>query len=265
MKSHKKTILFCTGFNLFFEYSMRGIYQLITRPLLFLVILTIYLTLFIMLEDLITRFRFEDKHMILFACFFGTIYPCVISSSPFLVNPWFFGLNLGNLLFVSIVWWVFFQTLFPLYLARRLFGRDWEHQQLSIVKWVLVLLFNVFAIFLISLSPATVFGTPLGYITMTVIASIYALILIRSLKKRNLREDSLVNVEDFHEIKTLDVLGIISFCLMGLSAIFLTFDPIRASSSVVNATALVVIIAWSFIIMFIEMFFLWIRKKRISI
>ena len=87
---------------------MRGIYQLITRPLLFLVILTVYLTLFIMLEDLITRFRFEDKHMILFACFFGTIYPCVISSSPFLVNPWFFGLNLGNLLFVCLLFWEIF-------------------------------------------------------------------------------------------------------------------------------------------------------------
>lgn len=265
MKTHQKTILFCTVFNLFFEYSMRGIYQLITRPLLFLVILTVYLTLFIMLEDLITQFKFEDKHLILFACCFGTIYPCVISSSPFLINPWFFGLNLGNLLFVSIVWWAFFQTLFPLYLARRLFGRDWEHQELSWLKWVLVLFFNVLAIFLISLSPATVFGTPLGYITMTIIASIYALLLIRSLKKRNLRENSLENVEEFHEIKTLDILGIISFCLMGFSAIFLTSDPIRASSSVVNATALVIIVTWTFIIMFVEMFLLWIRKIRIPI
>ncbi len=265
MKSHYKTILFCTVFNLCFEYSMRGIYQLITRPLLFVVILTVYLTLFIMLEDVITRFKFEDKHLILFAGCFGTVYPCVISSSPFLVNPWFFGLNLGNLLFVSIVWWVFFQTLFPLYLARRLFGRDWEHQQLSWFKWVLVLFFNVLAIFLIRLSPATVFGTPIGYITMTIIASIYAFLLIRLLKKRNLSKNFLINVEEFHEIKTLNILGIISFCLMGFSAIFLISDPIRASSSVVNATALVFIITWTFIIMFFETFFLWIRKIKISI
>jgi hypothetical protein len=218
-----------------------------------------------MIEDLITRFKFEDKHLILFAGCFGTIYPCVISSSPFLVNPWFFGLNLGNLLFVSIVWWVFFQTLFPLYLARRLFYRNWEHKQLSWLKWMLVLSFNVLAIFIISLSPATAFGTPLGYITMTIIAAIYALLFIRSLKKRDLREESLIDAEDFQEIKILDILGIISFCLMGFCAIFLTFDPIRASSSVVNATATVIIVIWTFIIMFVEMFILWIRKIRIPI
>ena len=117
----------------------------------------------------------------------------------------------------------------------------------------------------ISLSPATVFGTPLGYITMTIIASSYALVLIRSLKKWDSRGEPLIDVEEFHEIKTLNILGIISFCLMAFSAIFLTFDPIRASSSVVNATALVVIVTWTFIIMFVQMFLLWIRKKRISI
>ena len=100
---------------------------------------------------------------------------------------------------------------------------------------------------------------------MTIIASSYALVLIRSLKKRNSRGKPLIDVEEFHEIKTLNILGIISFCLMAFSAIFLTFDPIRASSSVVNATALVVIVTWTFIIMFVQMFLLWIRKKRISI
>ena len=156
MKSHKKTIIFCTVFNLFFEYSMRGIIELVTRPLLLMVISIIYFTLFIMLEDLITRYKFEDKHLILLACCFGSIYVCVISSTAFLINPWFFGINIGVLLFVSVVWWAFYQTLFPLYLARRLFHRDWEHKMLSNQGWILTIGLKILAIFLISLSPATV-------------------------------------------------------------------------------------------------------------
>ena len=54
MKSHKKNIIFCTIFNLFFEYSMRGVIELGARPALFLIILIIYISLFTMLEDLIT-------------------------------------------------------------------------------------------------------------------------------------------------------------------------------------------------------------------
>ncbi len=287
MESFKKTILFCTIFNLFFEYSCRGINELIAKPFLFLALLTIYTTLFMMLEDLITRFRFEDKHMILLACCFGSIYVCVLSSAVFIINPWFFGVNLGTLLFVSIVWWAFYQTLFPFYLAHRLFSRDWEHKFLSNKKWSIILGLNIFAIFLFMLSPATVFGTPIGYITMIIIASFFALLLKRSLKKRDMKQNKVkfvgdikddyyeshmnnldtkrIKIESIKKIKILDILGIISFGLMGFSAIFLTFDSIQVGSSTVNATALIIITGWTFLIMFVEIFLIWIIKKKIPI
>lgn len=240
-----------------------------------------------MLEDLITRYRLEDKSLILLACCFGSIYVCVISSSAFLVNPWFFGVNLGVLLFVSIVWWAFYQTLFPFYLAQRLFHRNWEHKRLSKTGWSVALGFNFLAIFLISLSPATVYGTPMGYITMVLIASLFALLLRRTIKNKNIKttKENFKNknkeysqsdvrldtinensqLKKIKEIKILDFLGIVSFILMGFSAGFLIFDPIQASSSRVNATALLIITIWTIFIMWIECSLLFIKKENIPI
>lgn len=220
-----------------------------------------------MLEDLITRFKFEDKHVILFACCYGTLY-FLVSSSIYMINPWFFGVNIGILLFVSIVWWAFYQILFPLYLSHRLFSRNWDHKQLSIAKWTIIIILHSLANFLIIISPATGIGTPLGYIMTILIATIYALFLIRSLKKRNVGEfkigPSNQQEQNSEKFKIFDILGIISFGLMGFCAIFLTFDQIQAGSSLVNATALMIMNIWTFFVMLVEVI-IWIKKRKIPI
>lgn len=268
IKPQIKTILFCTIFNLFFESSLRGINEFLSRPLLFCVLIVIYLTLFIMLEDLITRFKFEDKHIILFACCYGTLY-FLVSSSIYMINPWFFGVNIGILLFVSIVWWAFYQILFPLYLSHRLFSRNWDHKQLSMGKWIIIIALHSLANFLIIISPATGIGTPLGYITTILIAIIYGLFLLRSLKKRNSEEFKIYTSnqqehQNFQNVKIFDILGIISFGLMGFCAIFLTSDQIQVGSSLVNAMALMIMNVWTFFVMLIEII-IWIRRRKIPI
>jgi len=268
IKPHTKTILFCTIFNLLFECSLRGINELLTKLLLFCVLTVIYLTLFIMIEDLITRFKFEDKHVILFACCYGTLY-FLISSSIYMVNPWFLGVNIGILLFVSIVWWAFYQILFPLYLSHRLFSRNWDHKRLSTGKWMILLVLHFFVNFLIVISPATGIGTPLGYITTILIAVVFAFLLVRSLKNRDLGELENVQVKlqenrKFEIIKIFDILGIISFGLMGFCAIFLTFDQTQAGSSQVNATALMIMSIWTFFVMLVEII-IWIKRRKIFI
>ena len=127
----------------------------------------------------------------------------------------------------------------------------------------------------------------MGYITMIVIASLFALLLRRSFKNKNVkitkknyqyrrREYSETNegidnkneIKQFNEIKKikiLDILGIASFVLMGFSAIFLIFDPIQASSSRVNATALVIITMWTIFVLFIEGSLICIKKENIPI
>jgi len=210
--------------------------------MLFIVILIIYLTLFI--------------------CY-GTLY-FFISSNIYSINPWFFGVNLGMLLFVSIVWWAFYQTLFPLYLSHRLFSRDWNHDYLSKVKWIIVFGVHLLANFLIVISPATVIGTPIGYITTVLIATIFAIFLIKSLKNRNVKDSINLENQEISEpekYKILDILGTISFIIMGFSAIFLILDPIQAGSSRVNATALIIIIVWTFIVMVTELFILIFKRK----
>ena len=216
-----------------------------------------------MLEDFITRYKFEDKHVVLFSSCYGTLY-FFISSNIYSINPWFFGVNLGMLLFVSIVWWAFYQTLFPLYLSHRLFSRDWNRDYLSKSKWIIVFGVHLLANFLIVISPATIIGTPIGYITTVLIAAIFAIFLIKSLKNRN--EKDSINLEnqeitELEQFKILDILGIISFILMSFSAIFLILDPIQAGSSRVNATALTIIIVWTFIVMITELFILIFKRK----
>ena len=168
------------------------------------------------------------------------------------------------LLFVSIVWWAFYQTLFPLYISHRLFSRDWNHEYLTKVKWIIVLVFHLLANFLIVLSPATVIGTPIGYVTTVLIATIFAILLLKSLKNRNLKDS--INFEEEQisvpeQYKLLDLLGILSFMLMSFCAIFLIFDPIQAGSSRVNATALTIMIVWTFIVMVTELFILILKRK----
>jgi len=216
-----------------------------------------------MLEDLITRFKFEDKHVVLFSSCYGTLY-FFISSNIYSINPWFFGVNIGMLLFVSIVWWAFYQTLFPLYLSNRLFSRNWNHKYLSTIKWIMFLGFHLLANFLIIISPATVIGTPIGYITTVLIATIFAILLLKSLKNRNVKDS--INFEEEQisvpeQFKILDILGILSFILMSICAIFLIFDPIQAGSSRVNATALTIITVWTFIVMITELFILILKRK----
>ena len=219
-----------------------------------------------MLEDLITRFKFEDKHVVLFSSCYGTLY-FFISSNIYSINPWFFGVNIGMLLFVSIVWWAFYQTLFPLYLSNRLFSRNWNHKYLSTIKWIMFLGFHLLANFLIIISPATVIGTPIGYITTVLIATIFAILLLKSLKNRNVKDS--INFEEEQisvpeQFKILDILGILSFILMSICAIFLIFDPIQAGSSRVNATALTIITVWTFIVMITELF-IFILKRKIPV
>jgi len=216
-----------------------------------------------MLEDLITRYKFEDKHVVLFSSCYGTLY-FFISSNIYSINPWFFGVNIGMLLFIIIIWWAFYQTLFPLSLSHRFFSRDWNHKYLSKTKWIMVLGFHLLANFLIVISPATVIGTPIGYITTVLIATIFAILLLKSLKNRNVKDS--INFEEEQisvpeQFKILDILGIISFVLMSFCAIFLIFDPIQAGSGRVNATALTIIIVWTFIVMVTELFILILKRK----
>ncbi|MDP2857616.1 MAG: hypothetical protein Q8P50_06500 [Bacillota bacterium] len=62
--------------------------------------------------------------------FLGTIYQCYVSGDAF-IKPNFFGINLGRLLFVTLVWWGAIQTGMPLYIANRLAPRRWDRKPLS--------------------------------------------------------------------------------------------------------------------------------------
>ena len=74
-------ILAATGFNLLFEYSWRGVNNIIQVPLLFVALFILYMTLFTILDDLIVEFRLRDYHLVIAAFFYGTIYEFLASGA----------------------------------------------------------------------------------------------------------------------------------------------------------------------------------------
>ncbi|MEM3726573.1 MAG: hypothetical protein QXK98_06920, partial [Candidatus Bathyarchaeia archaeon] len=66
-------VLAATGFNLLFEYSMRGINDLNLRPLLPLFLFWVYFPYFALLEDSITKYRLKDYNIVIAGFFFGTV------------------------------------------------------------------------------------------------------------------------------------------------------------------------------------------------
>ena len=67
MSNRVKLVLICALFNWLFEYSARGIGEFTTRPLFVLALFGIYVTYFMMLEDLIVRYHLTNYQLFLAA------------------------------------------------------------------------------------------------------------------------------------------------------------------------------------------------------
>lgn len=93
-----KTVLAATAFNLLFEYSMRGVNNLLTQPILPFILFTVHFSLYTMLGDLILRFRLRDYNLMVVVFFFSTAYQFLVSGSA-LLQPWVLGVNWANLFF----------------------------------------------------------------------------------------------------------------------------------------------------------------------
>jgi hypothetical protein len=233
-----------TAFNLLFEYSLRGLPDLVAHPFLPLFLLPIYLIYFAMVEDLIVRYRLRDVHLMLIAFFFGVIGLLLISGGAF-VNPTFLGINWPTLIFVNIVWWGALQTVLTFYLANRVAPRNWNHPRLSRKVWALLL--AGFALIVVAFQSSG--QIPRGSATaVTVLLGL--LILTAWLLKRSLPrpEERSGPPPAFRRDAVLDILSVLTILLFAFSAIFLTFDPTVLGPHRVNYTALIVISIWTSIL-----------------
>lgn len=139
MNNRYRVISIATIFNLLFEYSMRGINDLLTHPVPLLFLFGVYFSYFTMLEDLIARYRLKDYHLVGIGFLFGLISGLMLPSGIF-TPPLFLGVNWINLLFINIAWWGILQGILTFYIANRIAPRDWNHRLLSKTEWCISLL-----------------------------------------------------------------------------------------------------------------------------
>ncbi|MBI5878195.1 MAG: hypothetical protein HZB53_11135 [Chloroflexi bacterium] len=242
MSNRVVLVAVATGFNLLFEYSLRGLNSLERQPLLPFALVALYASLFVMQDDLIRRWRLADVHLILLAFVYGTVYQCLVSGAAF-TGPTAFGLNWGILLFVNVVWWGLLQSVLALYLANRIESRDWSVRPLPWYGWGLALAVNLGVIGLFQQSDLIPAGRPVGYLMMCVVAGAAAWLLQR------LRPwPPFDPAPEFQPRSVLDMVCTLSLLLFAFSAVFLRGGEVVArEASVVNVHAEIVVVAWTII------------------
>lgn len=179
-------IFYCALFNLFFEYSARGLKQFVGRPLFTLVLFGIYFTYFSMLEDLMVRFRLKNYQIILVAFLYGLFPIAFLTGNLFNTKVYSgimaAGVNIGTLLIIGILAWGIVQGIVTLYFANRILVRDWNHPRMGKVGWSAAVVYQVLVMVYAHANPVTPRGTPVGYFVFGLLVIIAAFLVIQSLK-----------------------------------------------------------------------------------
>ncbi|MEM2910964.1 MAG: hypothetical protein QW146_00480 [Candidatus Bathyarchaeia archaeon] len=240
-----KIVFAAVGFNLLFEYSMRGINNLIVRPALPLFLFLVYFPYFAVLEDLIAKYRLKDYHLVIAGFFFGTAFTLFVPATQF-VEPQILGINWAAFFFVNFFWWGMIQGVLTFYFATRFFPRDWNHKLLSraqkialLLTLILVgLLYRISIQLNVSQAPQINFG---AYMAIFIMLIITALIFKKTLPKQ------MADVAQRKET-IVDIISALTIAIFAFSAVFLTQDPTQINVHSVNATAVRIIIPCTLIV-----------------
>lgn len=256
-----RLILYCTIFNLLFEYSARGLNEFIQRPLFILVLFGIYFTYFAILEDLIVRFKLKNHQIFLVAFLYGLFPTAFLTGNLFNKNVYFgivfAGINLGTLIIIGIFAWGVMQGMITLYFANRLSSRDWNHPRMGKIGWTLVILYQLFVMIVAHLNPVTPRGTLLGYSVLGALIIISTILFIYSL--RNQRQE----VQPFQSSIIMDFLTFGSvFLFLILGTLFISGETIITSQPL-NKVAVTIENIWVFLCGIV--FFLYRSQKNSNV
>ncbi|MHA1299422.1 MAG: hypothetical protein ACTSO9_08320 [Candidatus Helarchaeota archaeon] len=254
-----KLILYCTLFNLLFEYSMRGINDFGRHPLLIIVLFFTYFSLFTILEDLILRYKLRDYHIVLLAFFYGTIYLAFASGFLF-APPLLFGINYFAWFFVNFVWWGIIQGVLTFYIANRITARDWNHPTLGKLGWILTLIINGLTLFIFQLNPLSFEKTLEGIISMCILLCIFGILSYVIINKSENEYET-----QFEPSKIIDILLIATTVFFAFCSIFLIYDPQVSGGSYSNKLATLLVICWTSILGIILIIHRIVLKKPIPI
>ncbi|MDH7477415.1 MAG: hypothetical protein QHH17_03420 [Candidatus Bathyarchaeota archaeon] len=261
--NHWKIVFAAVGFNLLFEYSMRGINNLLVRPLLSLFLFLAYFPYFALVENLITKYRLRDYHLLFVGFFFGIAFTLFVPATQF-VEPQAFGINWFALFFVNFVWWGTIQGILTFYLANRLFPRNWRHKLPSRVQQMafLAILIIVGLTFRISIQlniPESPEISPSAYVIIAFLLIVTALVFWKVLP-RSVSEILVHRKERFLDVLAAATIGVFVFC-----AFFLTHDPIYINVHGVNQTAVRVVTFWTVIVAFLMLVYRLYTRRSIPV
>lgn len=257
-----KIVLLATLFNLSFEFAFRG-FNFFNRPLLVFYLFGMYFTLYLMLEDLIVRFKINNLQLVLSAFLYGLL-PMAFGTGLLFIKPQFLRINWINLFFIGFLWWGILQAILTFYFATRIVKRDWNHSRLGKVGWVVALGYNL-VVFGASkmVNPYLLPIQPVAYLIFGLIVFGTGAFLWQDIKKSRKRE-----AWDCEKSIVLDFLSFGSLVLFIFLGIFVTgisqADPISLSH--LNPITVRIVNIWTIIYttIFLVYRFL-VRKKEITV
>lgn len=214
-------------FNLISEFWVHGLMGFM-NPVLTGSLIVLYTTYFLMLEDLVARYRLRDHHVLIVGAIFGLWHETYTTGSVFDPgNPT--GVNPVVVLISTVFWWGTLQSVIGLYFANRFFGaRDCDHSRLGRVGWGLCLVFSLQAVqTTLRMNGSTVNG----YVTSLSLLAIAALALIRIEKSDT--------AMPFRKSRFLDAL--VAVHIASCLCIGLLFGSIQ------NPTTTIGFVAWSIV------------------
>ena len=255
-----KIILIVTGFNLLFEYSLRGINNLVAHPTLPLFIFPLYFCWFSMTEDLIGRFKLRDVHVALLAYALWGIGAVLFLPPRFMfAPPLILGINWGSFAWVTLAWWVCLQSVMPFYLANRLSPRQSWKPLLSRTGWAGVILVYLAGGLLFRASVGAPWPTVIGRVVMLGVIGATVLLLRRRLPAPGEAPPR------FEKSRLMDVLVGSTILLFVLLMLFFTADPITYDYHPLNQTSLHIVIVWTTIVAVLMLVYQIGLKRNISV
>lgn len=241
MLSNRMRIIFlCALFNIFFEYSARGVTALSNKPLIFLSMFGIYFTCFAMLEDLMVRYNLKNLQLALIAFFYGFVPEIFLTGNLFnreiYAGYLFLGLNMGTIFIINFFAWGIMQSIVTFYFANRIQVRDWNHPRMGYFGWGLCIGYQVLVILMSRFNPYRPHGAPLSYVVAILLMVFVAILFIKSLEKKE-------KIVHFQPSLVMDVFAFGSVLLFLILGTFI-HGPQIITSQPLNETAAVIENVW---------------------
>lgn len=252
-----KIVFLAAGFNLLFEYSMRGFGGLFRRG--FFLLLFLYLSYYSLVEDLIVRYRITNRQLIVVAFCFGVVPEAFLTGVIF-APPLVLGVNILQFLFINIVWWWCLQGLVTFYFATRIVQRNWNHRRLGTFGWGIRLAYlgGVALLYFIT-SPVLLKGPVIGY--LVVFATIVLGVVYLKLHLTKPQQD----MYTFQKSAILDFVSFGSVVVFLVLGTFVATTQTLVDGSLLNPLAAYLSAVWTVVVFIGVLIYYVIHKKQVTI